>query len=51
MKLFAPELWVLAGCLILFIVSLCNVNNRTAKVWVGLIAIVNIVVNAPVDET
>lgn len=46
MKLFAPELWVLAGCLILFIVSLCNVNSRTAKIWIGIIAFFNIVVTS-----
>ncbi|MBU0481492.1 MAG: NADH-quinone oxidoreductase subunit N [Proteobacteria bacterium] len=46
MKLFAPELWVLTGCLILFGVSLFKVSSRTVKLWVGFIALINIVVTS-----
>jgi NADH-quinone oxidoreductase subunit N len=44
--LFVPELWVLIGSLVLFLVSIFNGNGKTARFWAGLIAIVNIVLTS-----
>lgn len=37
--LFLPELWVLIGSLVLFLVSVVSGNGKTARFWAGLIAI------------
>lgn len=37
--LFGPELWVLVGSLVLFVVSLLGCRGQTARFWAGLIAI------------
>lgn len=37
--LFVPELWILIGCLVLFLVSIIGGSGRTARFWAGLIAI------------
>jgi len=46
MKLFAPELLVLIGSLVLFLVAVFNGSGRTARTLAGLVAILNIVVTA-----
>ncbi|MBU0674066.1 MAG: NADH-quinone oxidoreductase subunit N [Proteobacteria bacterium] len=40
--LFAPELWVLFGSLVLFFVALADGNGRTARFWAALIVVGNI---------
>lgn len=37
--LFVPELWVLVGSLVLFLVSIVDGNGKTARFWAGLIAV------------
>jgi NADH-quinone oxidoreductase subunit N len=37
--LFVPELWVLLGSLVLFLVSLMDGSGKTARFWAGLIAV------------
>ncbi|MDT8334527.1 MAG: NADH-quinone oxidoreductase subunit N, partial [Desulfurivibrionaceae bacterium] len=37
--LFVPELWVLLGSLILFLISVIDGSGRVARFWAGLIAI------------
>lgn len=38
LMLFVPELWVLVGSLVLFLVSLLDGTGKTARFWAGLIA-------------
>ena len=38
LMLFVPELWVLIGSLVLFLVSITGGNGKTARFWAGLIA-------------
>ena len=44
--LFVPELWVLAGCLVMFIVSLYDGSGKTARFWAGVIAVGTIVLTS-----
>lgn len=39
LMLFVPELWVLAGSLVLFVVSILDGSGKTARFWAGLFAV------------
>lgn len=44
--MFVPELWLLAGCLVMFIVSLLDGSGKTARFWAGVIAVGSIVLTS-----
>ncbi len=44
--LFIPEIWVLLGSLILFLVSIMDGSGRAARFWAGLIAVGAILLTA-----